>query len=58
MWDLAAARAAGLGYEVRSHWISCVYTIPERRGKVCRTLSGRKFFLAAGRILANMAVSC
>ena len=58
MWDLAAARAAGLGYEVRSHWISCVYTIPEQCGKVCRTLSGRKFFLAAGRILANMAVSC
>lgn len=41
-FDCGACR--GLGYEVRSHWISCIYKIAPAEGKVCRTLSRRNFF--------------
>ena len=40
------------GYEVRSHWISCIYKIAPAEGKVCRTLSRRNFFPRAATLLA------
>ena len=55
-WDLTAR--AAMGYEVRSHWISCDYKIAPRMGKVCRTLSRRNFFPAAAALLALRAGSC
>ena len=49
-FDCGACR--GLGYEVRSHWISCIYKIAPAEGKVCRTLSRRNFFPRAATLLA------